>query len=93
MDPAARAEYGPPLTADAGRILAVCWRTAALTTQTNVPPAGHALRKGGADRTMLGRRVQGYYLDRGVNARSASSVMAPHRLVPDQINSREFTQQ
>jgi hypothetical protein len=34
-----------PLTADAGRILAVCWRTATVTTETNVPPKGHALGK------------------------------------------------
>ena len=40
-----------PLTADAGRILAVCWRTAAVTTQANVPPTGHALGERGADRT------------------------------------------
>ena len=59
-----------PLTADAGRILTVCRCTAAATTETNVPPTGHAVGEGGADRTrMPGRRVKGYYLDRGVNAR------------------------
>ena len=59
-----------PLTADAGRTLAVSWRTATVTTQANVTPTVHALGERGADRTrMRGRRVKGYYLDRGVNAR------------------------
>jgi hypothetical protein len=52
-----------PLTADAGQILTVWRRTAAATTETSVPPTGHAVGAGGADHTgMPGRRVKGYYL-------------------------------
>jgi hypothetical protein len=72
-----------PLTADAGQILAAWWRTVPMTTGTNVPPAGHALGEGGADRTRVpGRRVKGYYLDRGVNARVRRLSHGARKLVP-----------
>jgi hypothetical protein len=42
-----------PLTADGGQILAAWWRTAPMDTETDVPPAGHALGEGGADRAEI----------------------------------------
>ena len=65
-----RPSTDPPLTADADRILAVCRPAAAVTTETNVLPTGHAL--GGRQRgphPHAGLPLTGYYLDRGVNAR------------------------
>jgi hypothetical protein len=53
------------LVADAGRILAAYWRTATVTTETNVPPAGHAPRQTARTAAAYGcRRVKGYHLGR-----------------------------
>ena len=59
----------PPTHAAADRILAVCRPTAAVIADTNVPRRSCPGERRRGPHPHAGRRITGYYLDRGVNAR------------------------